>query len=85
MNDLQDANKTEGSIYIYFLQLSVPKFYNQNFFLSSSESKWPSVLKKKAASSVFLLFESIFFFISVSPLLSLGLDLIFIVELLHAS
>ena len=31
------------------------------FFLSSSESKWPSVLKKKAASIVFLLFESIIF------------------------
>ena len=62
VNDLQDANKTEGSIYIYFLQLFIPKFYNQKKKknLSSSESKWPSVLN--LPSSVFLLFQSIFFF-----------------------
>ena len=62
MNDLQYVNRTKGSIYIYFLQLSVPKFYNQNFFLSFSESKWPSVLKKKASFQCFFAFWIYIFF-----------------------
>ena len=68
-------------IFLNFLfQNSIIKY----FLFSSSKSKWPSVLKRRQLP-VFFCFLNLYFFFSVSPLLSLGLDLIFIVELLHAS
>ena len=60
MNDLQYANKTEGSIYIYFPELSIPNTIIKIFFLSSSESKWPSLLKRRQLP-VFFCFLNLYF------------------------
>ena len=63
-------------IFLNFLfQISIIKY----FLLSPSESKWPFVLKRRllpVSVCFFWIFK--FFYVSVSPLLSLGLDLIFI-------